>query len=107
MELTSVGPVVATRHIRAEGPDEVSYLVKIGLPQQFPDSADYYCPVQVLSERDNQGKVLYSAGIDAVQALQLGMKLAGGILFRLNQDCGGKLRWEGDEKGDLGFPIPS
>lgn len=106
MELTTVGQVIATRRIRSEGSGETNYLVQIGLPQPFPDSSDYYCPVQVLSESDNQGKVLYSAGIDSVQALQLGMKLAGGILFRLNQDCGGKLRWEGDESGDLGLPLP-
>ena len=106
MELTTIGQVIATRRIRSEGANGTNYLVKIGLPQQFPDSTDYYCPVQVISEPDNQGEVLYSAGIDSVQALQLGMKLAGGILFRLNQNCGGKLRWEGDENGDLGLPVP-
>jgi hypothetical protein len=80
--------------------------VKIGLPRQFPDSTDYYCPVQVVAEGDNRGQISYAAGIDAVQALQLGMKLAGGILVRVNQLCGGKLRWDGDETGDLGFPTP-
>jgi len=105
MELTTVGQVIASRRIRSEGSNETAYLVKIGLPQQFP-SMDYYCPVQVSGEREDNGKVMYSAGIDSVQALQLGMKLAGGILFGLNQTCGGKLRWEGDENGDLGLPIP-
>lgn len=67
---------------------------------------DYYCPVQVESGSDEGGDVLFSAGIDSVQALQLAMKLVGGILERLNQETGGKLRWDGDENGDLGFPIP-
>ena len=38
--------------------------------------------------------------------LQLAMELVGGILYGLNEKAGGKLRWEGDESGDLGFPFP-
>jgi hypothetical protein len=34
------------------------------------------------------------------------MMLVGGILHRLNQERGGKLRWVGGENGDLGFPAP-
>jgi hypothetical protein len=34
------------------------------------------------------------------------MELVGGILYGLNEKAGGKLRWEGDESGDLGFPFP-
>jgi hypothetical protein len=84
MKLTTVGQVIATRSIRYNGSDRLAYVVKIGLPQQFPDSEDCYCPVQIVGE-SNAGEVLYSAGIDSVQALQLAMKLVGGILFRLNQ----------------------
>lgn len=105
MELQSVGQVIATRSVRTEGSEGVAYIVRIGLPQQFADSTDFYCPVEVESS-SQESKILYSAGIDSVQALQLAMKLAGGILFRLNLESGGKLRWEGDEKGDLGFPLP-
>lgn len=105
MQLQNVGQVIATRSIKREGSDETVYLVKIGLPQKFPDSTDFYCPVEITSNSDN-GKVLYSAGIDPIQALQLAMKLVGGILFRLNRDSGRKLRWDGDENGDLGFPLP-
>jgi hypothetical protein len=105
VKLTSVGEVIATRSIRREG-SETTYLVKSGLPRRFLDSTDYYCPVQVASDSDESGSVLFSAGIDSVQALQLAMKLIGGILQRLNQEAGGKLRWDGDENGDLGFPLP-
>lgn len=106
MELTTVGQVIATRCIRIEGSNEGAYWVKIGLPQPFPDSNDFYCPVQITSVSGNDGKISYSAGIDSVQALQLSMILVSGILSRLNQELGGKLRWDGDENGDLGFPIP-
>jgi hypothetical protein len=46
------------------------------------------------------------SGIDSIQALQLSMAAIGAILFHLNQERGGKLRWDGDENGDLGFPTP-
>lgn len=106
MELASVGQVIATRTIRNKDSGE-AWLVKIGLPQRFTDSTDFYCPVQITPISQEDGKVLYSAGIDSVQALQLAMKLLGGMLLRLNEKSGGKLRWEGDEEGDLGFPLPA
>lgn len=102
MELENVGQIIATRIIKAEN---TTYVVNIGLPQQFPDSTDFYCPVR-LDSGEHQGTVAYSAGIDAVQALQLTLKHVGGMLLRLNLKCGGKLRWDGDEHGDLGFPLP-
>jgi hypothetical protein len=105
LELTSVGEAIATRTIRDQQSGE-PWVVKIGLPQRFPGSTDFYCPVQITSISKEDGTVLYSAGIDSVQALQLAMKLLGGILLRLNEQSGGHLRWEGDENGGLGFPIP-
>ena|SRR6266571_2810804 len=106
MELTNIGQVIATRQIRYEGSGQIAYMVKIGLPQRFPDFIDFYCPVQISRNFEESGSVLYSAGIDAVQALQLAMKLVGGVLFRMNENCGGSLRWDGDETDDLGFPLP-
>lgn len=105
MDLKSVGQVIATRSIKLEGSTETAYLVKIGLPQQFPDKTDFFCPVQIDSASGKEGNVSYSAGIDSVQALQLSMVLISGILSRLNRELNGKLRWEGGENGDLGFPV--
>jgi Domain of unknown function (DUF6968) len=111
MNLTSVGQVIATREIREEGSRQVAYFVKIGLPQPLPNpqtsgQQDFYCPIQVGRGSDQKGQILYSCGTDSVQALQLAMKLIGGILFRLNQEHGGILRWDGDERGEVGFPLP-
>lgn len=103
MNLDNVGQVIATRTIKTK--DGENYVVKIGLPQQFPDSTDFYCPIQIDSG-EREGKVSYSAGIDSVQAIQLALKHVGGLLFRVNEGCGGALRWDGDEHGDLGFPLP-
>jgi hypothetical protein len=104
MKLTDVGQVIASRLIRDES-TAITYLVKIGVPQRFSDSQDFYCPFQIASGR-NIEKVSYTAGIDSVQALQLAMKAVGGTLARMNRECDGHLRWDGDEDGDLGFPIP-
>jgi hypothetical protein len=101
LKLTSVGTVIAERQIRNEL-GKLKYVVKIGLPKRMRKSTDFYCPIQISSK--GSGRVLYSAGIDSVQALQLAMQLIGGTLFRLNRQCEGKLRWDGDENGDLGFP---
>jgi hypothetical protein len=105
MELSSLGQVIASRRIDKEGA-EAGYVVRIGAPQKFPDGRDFYCPVQIAPADREGGQILYSAGIDSIQALQLAMKLIGGLLLRLNRDSGGKLRWDGDENGDLGFPVP-
>ncbi len=105
MRLTSVGQVIATRSIRYEGSKDIAFVVKIGLPQPFGDVGDFYCPVQIVRS-SGDAPVSYSVGIDSVQALQLAMKNVGGILFGINERCGGKLRWEGDENGELGFPLP-
>jgi hypothetical protein len=105
MELSTIGDVIATRVLLLAGDDSGrETLVQIGKPCPFPDGKDYYCPYQITGLVD--GKVRYAAGIDAVQALQLVMGIIGAHLYSRNQSCGGRLRWEGDEGGDLGFPIP-
>jgi hypothetical protein len=76
----------------------------LGKPKQLPDHSDYYCSYQIKGAGDE--KVRYSCGIDAFQALQLAIRTLGVELEVLNKDLGGKLEWEGDEKGWLGFPDP-
>lgn len=104
MEVVDLGTVIATRVITGRKDTEQRYLVKLGIPKQMPGFSDYYCPVQIEGAFDDE--ISYSCGIDAVQAIQLAMKFLGGRLDRLNQESGGNLRWEGDEAGNLGFPLP-
>jgi hypothetical protein len=106
VKLTSVGQVIATRSIRYDGSKDVAFIVKIGLPQPFRDSTDFFCPVQITPSSGDDAPVSYSVGIDSVQALQLALNNAGGILYGINIRYGGKLRWDGDENGDLGLPLP-
>ena len=104
MDLSSVGQVIATRRLTFVDDKTREVFVTIGKSQQFPDSSDYYCAYQITGIGD--GKIKHAGGIDAVQALELAMKMIGADLFAFNRALGGKLRWEGDEKGDLGFPMP-
>jgi hypothetical protein len=43
-------------------------------------------------------------GIDALQALQLTLRVLGAELENLDRELGGKLRWLGDP-GDFGFEV--
>jgi len=105
MELASTGEIIATRVLRLGGETSgQEILVQIGKPCPFPDGKDYYCPYRITGL--GESKVRYAAGIDAVQALQLVMEIIGADLCSRNRSCGGRLRWEGDEGGDLGFPSP-
>jgi hypothetical protein len=100
-----LGEVIATRVLRMTDGELLSakeVVVKIGKPVPFPDGRDYFCPYQITGIGDE--KIRYSGGIDAVQALQLALIGAGSHLFALNDSCAARLRWEGDEHGDLGFP---
>jgi Domain of unknown function (DUF6968) len=105
IEVASVGEVIATRVLRLVGDDSTTEIrVQIGKPCQFPDGRGFYCPYQISGL--GNAKVRYAAGIDAVQALQLVMGIIGADLHSRNRSCEGKLRWEGDRGGDLGFPSP-
>jgi hypothetical protein len=96
--------VIATRELSIVREDGTSQSVKImlGKPSQFPDLSDFYAPFQIIgigSER-----VLYAAGVDGFQALQLVMIMIGATLAALNESLGGSLKWDGKEGGALGFP---
>jgi len=95
--------IVAARKLYFFDDKKKEIAVLIGKPQRQSDSSDYYCLFQVVGIGDEE--VRHATGIDAVQAMQLAMKMIGAYLYSLNQHNGGRLRWEGDETGDLGFPV--
>lgn len=101
MQLKDVGIQIATRALEAGGK---KVTVVIGKPERFPDAEDYYCPYQIVgigSER-----VRYAGGVDAVQALQLALKMIGADLYTSPEAETKQLSWTGGDLGDLGFPVP-
>jgi hypothetical protein len=101
VELKDVGMVIATRKLEREGVANV--VVHIGKPEKFPGSEDYYCPFRVHG-LDNE-KVGYAGGVDAVQTLELALKMVGTVLYTSTEAQARELTWNGSE--DLGFPVPS
>ena len=104
MKLDSVGEVIATRTLilLRDGAPPLELSVIMGKPQRLPDHSDYYCPIQIKGAGDE--KVRYACGVDPFQALQLSLSTLAVELEVLNKKLGGKLRWECDSKGRLGFP---
>jgi hypothetical protein len=104
--LGSVGEVIAERKfmLRGDSSPDREVLVLLGKPQPFSDSTDYYCPYQIKGIGGE--KIKYLGGVDAFQAISFALQALGVELQVLNQTVNGKLRWDGDETGSLGFSIP-
>lgn len=102
MKLDNVGTVIATRELTLGDGRKVT--VTLGRPEKCSDSADYYCPYQITGLGNE--RVRYAGGVDAIQAIQLGLNMIGADLYTSKEAQTGVLRWEGGSKGDLGFPVP-
>jgi hypothetical protein len=102
----TIGEVIAERTYSVSGspPGSGGVIVLLGQPEKLPDSTDYYCPFLIAGLEP--AKVRCAYGIDAFQAIQLAMTAIGAFLTSLNESEGSKLRWEGDQDGHLGFPLP-
>ena len=104
MELNDVGEVIARRTFSLETPTSgEKVIVEIGKPVLFPDSTDYFTPYRIEWPGNNQ--VRYAGGIDAIQSLQLAMDMIAARLVGLRDSLDCAIFWEGDENGDLGFPL--
>ena len=106
MKVESVGEEIASRRfaLLRDEQEPAEVLVRMGKPQPFPDHQDYYCPYEIKSPLGN--RIMAIAGIDAFQAMQLALDTIGVELYVIARDSGGRLVWDGDDKGDLGFPLP-
>ena len=104
MKLESVDEPIAIRTLTLIRDDSATseVLVLLGKPRQLPDHEDYYCSYQIKGAGDE--KVRYSCGVDPFQALHLALSTLGVELEVLNRELDGKLRWEFDDTGGLGFP---
>jgi hypothetical protein len=107
MKFDDVGEVIAVRKLSVlrEGEPPMDVLALLGKPEQLPGLPDYYCPYQIKGAGSET--VICVFGTDTFQALQLAIRSLAGDLDLLNKHLQGNLRWEGDEKGWLGFPSRS
>lgn len=105
MELNNVGEIFLTRELYSNDDAKRKILIKIGKPEKYPESQDYYCPYQIIGLGSE--KVKYAMGIDQIQAIQLTMERIGSVLYTSKEGRENSLRWIGDENGDLGFPVSS
>jgi hypothetical protein len=104
VKLEGVSEVIAMRSLvllRNDGA-ESDVVVLLGKPQQLPDHPDYYCSYQIKGAGDEKAR--YACGVDSFQALHLALSTLSVELEVLDKDLGGKLRWDCDDKGGLGFP---
>jgi hypothetical protein len=103
MQLKDVGIQIATRELQVKGKKA---MVVIGKPEKFSEGDDYYCPYQIVGLGNEL--VRYAGGADAVQALELALKMIGSDLYTSPEAQAKQITWVGGEKpGDLGFPLPS
>lgn len=104
MYLRNIAEVIAIRELFLTDGHGSKRRVKIliGKPEPFPDAEGHYCPFQISGVGSEE--IRYSAGVDAVQALQLVMLMIGATLEFLAKEVDGDLWWDGDESGGFGFP---
>ena len=103
MDFDTLGEIIATRKLYFidEGNVRRTVSVFIGKPQSSPDSLAYQCPFQIIGIGSQ--KTHLASGNDSIEALQSAIILIGDNLNNLNDELGGRLRWNDSAQGDLGF----
>ncbi len=102
MEVYSVEPVIAERQYTLTGDDGLAtpVLVRLGAPRESPDGLDYICPFEITGLA--RTRIKWAFGVDALQALELALKMLGADLHAHRADYGPGFFL--DEMGDdLGF----
>ena len=95
--------MIATRVLKLRhAGDEVEIPIRIFAPQAQP--VDWLCRFEI----DWPDGVLAAGamGIDAVQALELALKMIGALIYASDHHASGKLMWLEPGKG-YGFPVTS
>lgn len=101
MNAIEIGTVIARRVLSLAPNGEV--VVVIGKPRPFPGGGDFFCPFKV--EGLGSQRITRAGGVDAVQALELALRMVGTVLYTSQEYKDGRLTWEGGENGSLGFPV--
>ena len=104
MDCDDIGEIIATRtlYFFDEGDNKRTVSVFVGKPQPSPDSPGYHCPFQIIGIGSQKAQL--ARGTDSIHGLQSALILIAANLNHLNDELGGKLRWDGGSRGELGFP---
>ena len=102
MAFEGIGEIIATRQLYFADDADNKRTVSVFVGNPSPDSPVYQCPFQVIGIGSQ--KTQSARGHDSIQALQSAMILIAARLNHLNNELGGRLRWDGGSKGELGFP---
>ena len=104
MDFDTLGEIIANRRLYLIDEENVRRTVSVlvGKPQPSAESSRYFCPFQIIGIGSQNTHL--AEGTDSVHALQSAMILIGVNLNHLNNELGGRLKWNGDESDELGFP---
>lgn|SRR5262245_55049907 len=93
--------VIATRFLKLrQEPGEIPVPIRVFAPEQR--ELDWACRFEI--EWPNETFGLDAIGVDAVQALELALRMIGAVLYSSDHHASGNLVWEAPGKG-YGFPV--
>lgn len=93
--------VIAERSYSVENDPTNVVVVRIGRPQPYQDQKDWFCILELSGPAGRRRTEV--GGIDAIQALQGVLRMAGIQVAETNRNLDGRLRREGFDDGDLGW----
>lgn len=93
--------VIATRVLTLRrGPADIPIPIRIFAPEE--QDTDWACRFEI--EWPDEPTSFYAMGVDAIQALELAMKMIGAFIYTTDHHTSGNLMWLEPGKG-YGFPV--
>jgi hypothetical protein len=93
--------VIATRVLRLrQGPREIPIPIRIFAPEQH--DIDWGCRFEIACP--DETTTMEAMGVDAVQALELALKMIGAFIYSNDHHTSGNLMWLEPGRG-YGFPV--
>ena len=95
--------IIATRLLKLrKGSNEIAVPIRIFAPEQH--DIDWGCRFEIAWP--DETTTMEAMGVDAVQALELAMKMVGALIYTSDHHASGNLVWFEPGKG-YGFPVSS
>jgi hypothetical protein len=95
--------IVATRILKLRDPrGDIDIPIRIFAPEKL--EIDWVCRFDI--DWPDEKLTRIAVGIDAIQALELALKLIGAQIYTSDYHQAGKLEWFGRGQG-YGFPVPN